>query len=292
MPTSFELNELERIASAAVGQSGAENFPVALRILRPEVRRQLFAAYSYARFVDDIGDGDSGAPRSRTARLALLDAVEADVVRLPAGTSELDVVTALRPLVQAQPDVLRSLRELIEANRMDQQVNRYESFDDLLGYCRLSAAPIGRLVLAIAGVSDAAVQAASDSVCAGLQVLEHCQDVGEDLGRGRVYLPGAELRAAGVPESALRLGQTGPALRRVIGTQVERAEALIDEGRPLVAQLRGWARIAVAGYVAGGEATAHALRRQGFEVLASPVRPSRVRTGAIALGLAGRWRRR
>jgi squalene synthase HpnC len=285
MSTSAQLSELDRIASGALAQSGAENFPVALRFLRHDVRRQLFAAYSYARFVDDIGDGDSGAPRSTDDRLALLEAVEAEVRRLPSNGSQLAVVDGLRPLVRAQPQILQALLDLIEANRVDQLVSRYADFADLLGYCTLSAAPIGRLVLAIAGVDSAAAAADSDAVCAGLQVLEHCQDVAEDVGRGRIYLPGTDLALAGVEEADLSAGRASPELRQVIGVQVERADALVRRGQGLVTDLRGWAKIAVAGYVAGGLATAEALRRHDFDVLTTQIRPSKPRTATTALGL-------
>jgi squalene synthase HpnC len=274
---------LARIAGEAAGQAGAENFPVALRMLPARPRGHLARVYAYARFVDDVGD------RAPGDRLALLDAVEADVQALDGGTATLPPVAALADVVRECAVPLECFRDLIEANRMDQHVTRYETFEDLLGYCRLSAAPVGRIVLHIAGAATTRNVADSDAVCAGLQVLEHCQDVGEDARSGRVYLPATDLRAAAVGESDLLAPETSPQLRRAVAVQVERAEALLGAGRPLVRRLRGWARVAVAAYVGGGRATAAALREANFDVLRRHVGPSKVTTAVNAMRLMAGW---
>jgi phytoene/squalene synthetase len=170
--------------------------------------------------------------------------------------------------------------DLVEANRVDQRRTSYDTFDDLLGYCRLSAAPVGRIVLHVAGAATAANIADSDAVCAALQVLEHCQDVGEDARAGRIYLPAEDLRSAGVVEADL-LGRTTTApIRRAVTVNVNRAELLLHEGRGLVRGLSGWAKLAVGGYVGGGRATASALRRHDYDVFASDIKPSRLGTVA------------
>jgi squalene synthase HpnC len=276
------MAQLDSIAADCVRKIGTENYPVAMRVLPRRVREDLRRAYAYARFVDDVGDEASGD------RNALLDAVGADLEALPHGAARLAPVRGLAPLVHEHGLPLEPLRDLIEANRLDQQVTRYETFDDLLGYCRLSAAPIGRIVLTLAGVHDPAAVERSDDVCAALQVLEHCQDVGEDAAAGRVYLPARDLRAAGVPEADLRLRNTTPELRRVIAVQVTRSERLLDSGTPLVRQLHGWARLAVTGYVAGGRATAAALKRARYDVLARHVGPTKTTTLRYATFALGR----
>jgi squalene synthase HpnC len=268
---------LHRIATDALDQHRTENFPVALRFLPRRVREQLLQVYAFARFVDDIGDRAAGD------RSALLDLVDADIRKLPAGQAELGPVAALGPL--ARTSGIEPLLDLVEANRIDQTTTRYETFDELLGYCAKSAAPVGRLVLAIAGVRDADAVRRSDAVCAALQVLEHCQDVREDAQAGRVYLPAAELRAAGVDVAELSGSATSPALRRVIATQVDRAAAMLRDGGPLVRGLHGWARIAVAGYVAGGLATVAALRAADYDVLPRTVRPRKSQTARAAARL-------
>jgi squalene synthase HpnC len=274
--------ELARVSRRAVSQIGAENFPVALRLLPRRPRRHLVSVYQYARFVDDIADEASGD------RLAMLDLIENDVRALTGGTPTLPPVAGLAPVVADCRVPTDPFLDLVQAGRADQQITRYGTFDELLGYCRLSAAPVGRIVLHIAGAADEQNIAHSDALCAGLQVLEHCQDVREDAQAARVYLPADDLRAAGVADSDLTAGRATPQLRGVIAKQVERAEALFDSGRPLIRRLRGWARVAVAGYLAGGQATAAALRAGDFEVLATAIRPGKAQTIAYAARLMAR----
>ena len=270
---------LAEVAGRSAAQMGAENFPVALRVLPRRPRDLLARVYGFARFVDDVGDEAPGD------RAALLDLVDADIRALAADrATSVEPVTRLRPLLDAGVPAQPFL-DLVEANRVDQRVGSYETFDDLIGYCMLSAAPVGRIVLYVAGAASAENVADSDAVCNALQVYEHCQDVGEDARSGRVYLPAADLRASGVDRDALQAPTTSAELRRVIGQQVSRADALLERGRPLVRRLSGWARLAVAGYVAGGVATSAALRSADYEVLARAVRPAKTRTAVAAVRL-------
>lgn len=274
---------LERIAAGSDAQRGAENFPVALRLVPRRPRAHLERVYSFARFVDDVGDtapGDRGA---------LLDLIDADVRALWTGEPVLAPVRALRPVVEDCAVPRECFLDLVEANRVDQHTVRYETYADLLGYCRLSAAPVGRIVLHIAGAATGENVADSDAVCSALQVLEHCQDVAEDAGSGRVYLPAAELRRAGIADDELRQGPTSSRLRRVVADQVHRARDGLSVGEDLVRRLSGWSRLAVGGYVAGGLATADALRRADYDVVSALVRPTRHRTALHAVRLvAGR----
>ncbi len=267
--------ELEWIGTRAAGQAAGENFPVALRVLPRRAREHLRRVYAYARFVDDVGDS------ARGDRLALLAFIDNDVRALFAasrshpGGPRVPIVRDLQMVVDECELPPEPLLDLIEANSVDQLVSEYETFDDLLDYCRLSAAPVGRIVLHVAGAVTERNIADSDAVCAALQVLEHCQDVREDAAAGRVYLPAADLRAAGIDRDELNADSTGTRLRGVVAEQVDRAAAMLDAGRPLVRRLSGWSRPAVAGYVAGGLATVEALRRADHEVNARPVRPTK-----------------
>jgi squalene synthase HpnC len=261
-----------------------ENFPVALRWLPREPRRHLHAVYAATRLIDQVGDE---APGDRVSQLLTL---RADLAGLYQGRTPDDpVLQMLAPTVAACDLPQEAFQELIEANLLDQRVGRYATFEDLLGYCRLSANPVGRLVLAVFDQSTPDTLALSDRVCSALQVLEHCQDVAEDHAAGRIYLPQDDLAAAGVPEAALATGGPGdPACRAVVLTQVERCEAMLGEGAPLVARLTGWARLAVAGYLAGGCATARALRAAEGDVWTQPVRPRHVDTVASMVTLLGK----
>ncbi|GIH52147.1 squalene synthase HpnC [Microbispora rosea] len=248
-----------------------ENFPVASRLLPRAYRRDLMAVYGFARYVDDVGD--EGDPAGRPA---LLDAVEADLGRLYAGGSpRLPAVRALGPLVAGRGVPRTPFLHLVEANRRDQVVRRYDTFAQLLAYCELSANPVGRIVLHVFGVATPERARLSDRICSALQVIEHCQDVGEDHARGRVYLPGEDLRRFGCREADLDAPRTSPRLRRAVALQARRAATLLDEGMPLLETLSGFARTAVAGYIAGGRAALAALERGRHDVLGGAVRARR-----------------
>ena len=244
-----------------------ENFPVALRVLPKAVRMDLHAVYAVARTIDDLGDL---APGGRTA--ALHD-FRADLHQIWRGSApRRPVLQALAPTVRARGLTAEPFDRLIEANLIDQWVTRYDTFSDLLRYCRLSADPVGRLVLDIFDQNSPAAAELSDRVCQALQLLEHWQDVGEDRRVGRVYLPAEDLAAFGVRETDLDRPHASDALRELMAFETERAARLLDSGAPLLAHLRGWARVAVLGYIAGGGAAVRALRRTGWDVLGCPAR--------------------
>jgi squalene synthase HpnC len=182
-------------------------------------------------------------------------------------------------------------RDLIEANRRDQHQHRYATFDDLLDYCRLSANPVGRLVLAVFGSAHPATEALSDDVCTALQILEHLQDVGEDARDGRIYLPLADLAAFACDPSDLDATSASPALRDVVALETGRAASLLSSGTSLVGRLHGWARLAVAGFVAGGLATIDAIRAADHDVLGRGCRPAKlhVATHATRLLAGATW---
>jgi squalene synthase HpnC len=265
----------------------AENFSVAAGWIPRRERRLLLAVYTYSRFVDEVGDA------GRDDALALLDAIEHDVRAGVGGAAD---VPELRPVLRELEEgglPREPLLDLIEANRRDQHVHRYETFEDLIGYCRLSADPVGRLVLGIMGASNAVTRPLSDAICSALQVVEHLQDVREDAHRGRIYLPGADLEAEGVSEAELLdAPRASRGLRRVIALQAARARSMLVAGSPLVGMLRGWRRPAVAGYAAGGLAAVSALAAADYDVLAGRPRPGKaVRTVETArLALRGRAR--
>ncbi len=275
---------------AVAAKAADENFPVALRLLPSRRRRYLMAVYVYARTVDDIGDRAPVAERS-----GLLAEVEADLRRLYGATGaggrqvpelnplspespKLEAVRGLREAVTECGIPMRPFLDLIEANRQDQVVSRYQTLDDLLGYCRLSANPVGRIVLFVFGCFTEARAELSDSICGALQLAEHWQDVAEDYRDGRVYLPADDMREYGCDEQDLVAPSASPRLRRLMAAEVGKAEAMLNAGAPLIGTLRGAARIAVAGYVAGGRAALAAIRAADYDVLTATPRPSRAGT--------------
>jgi squalene synthase HpnC len=251
-------------------QQHAENFPVALRLLPRRLRTDLVAVYDVARVIDDLGDQTAGD------RTALLTAFGRDLATMwNGGQPEHPVLRRLAPVVAARGLDREPFERLVQANLVDQRVHRYATYSQLRGYCTLSADPVGRIVLALFDVGAPSAIELSDRVCTALQLIEHWQDVAEDRRAGRVYLPWEDLAAFGVTETELDGTVVSPALRRLMAFQVTRAAELLDSGAPLVGLLHGWARLAVAGYVAGGRATLDALRRADGDVLAGPPRPRR-----------------
>lgn len=249
-----------------------ENFPVALRLLPRKLRADLIAVYNIVRVIDDLGDQADGD------RVALLEQFRVDLVVVwEGGRPDHPVLRRLVPTVQARRLEREPFERLIQANLADQRVHRYATYSQLRGYCALSAEPIGRLVLALFEVRDTAgaLTELSDRICTALQLIEHWQDVVEDRRAGRVYLPQEDLTAYGVAEAELDGSIASPALRRLMAFEVTRAAELLDSGAPLVGLLNGWARLAVAGYVAGGRAALDALRRSDGDVLGGPPRPRR-----------------
>jgi squalene synthase HpnC len=255
---------------AVMAQAQDENFPVALRLLGRREKQALMAIYGVARLIDDIGDEAAGD------RGALLDWVDAELDRVYAGEPP------EHPLMQALAHDVRTFhlpetafRRLVEANRMDQSVTRYKTFNDLLHYCQLSAAPVGELVLHVFDAATPERIALSDRVCAGLQVTEHIQDVREDYARGRVYIAQEDLVLSGCSERELAGPKATPAAKSVIAFEVARADALLDMGAPLAKLLPLRPRLAVAAFVAGGRAALDAIFKRGYDVWREPPRRSR-----------------
>lgn len=253
-------------ARALLAKAADENFAVAPWFVGPRLRRELNSLYGFARLVDDLGDEAAGD------RLSLLDWAEAELERAAAAAAPHPVFAALAPTIRRHDLDLGPFRDLIEANRIDQRVTRCATFADLLGYCERSANPVGRVVLAILGASTPERGRWSDQVCSALQVVEHLQDVGEDMTRGRVYLPADDLSASGCSLEDLVAATASTALRGVVAAQAARADHLLAAAIPLTASLRGRARLLIAGFAAGGAAVIDALAAADHDVLRVDVR--------------------
>jgi squalene synthase HpnC len=274
-------------AEAIMARAAGENFPVASRLLPRAERADLLALYGFARLVDELGDSAPGD------RLAALDWLSAELDRAYAGRAEHPLMVRVQATIAARGLPRGPFERLIEANRLDQRQERYETWEELRGYCTLSADPVGELVLAVFGLASPERVMLSDRVCTALQLAEHCQDVAEDLRAGRIYLPREDLRRFGVEESELSAPHASEAVRRTIAFEVERARTLLSEGMPLLASLQGRPRLAVAAFIAGGTAALDAIERAGFDVLAgAPQASNGRRLRALVATLARReaWR--
>jgi len=279
-------------AEEVVANASGENFPVALRLLPERYRRHLTNLYFFARLTDDLGDqARDGAGDVIALRLRLLDELADDVDRIyQGGTPSSPVMRAMAETVIQCHVPAQPLLDLIQANRQDQQVTRYPTFADLARYCELSANPVGQVVLHIFGAATPERIALSDRICTALQLAEHWQDVAEDLAAGRIYLPAEDLEQHGCTEADLAQPTAGPAVRELMRFEVDRAARLLDAGAPLVGTLRGAARLAVAGYLAGGRAALAAIRTQRYDVLSATARPRKPRLAAELARAYGRGR--
>jgi squalene synthase HpnC len=265
-------------AEAVMARAGSENFPVASRVLPAAVRGDLLAVYGFARLVDELGDSIGPPPTSLASpaptvppapadRLAALDWLEGELDRAFAGAASHPLMVRLQATIAARSLPRGPFERLIEANRLDQHKHRYKTWEELRGYCALSADPVGELVLGILDSATPEKVRLSDSICTALQLTEHCQDVAEDLAAGRVYLPQEDLDRFGCTVESLAAAHAEQPVRAVLAFEVERARALFDAGAPLLAALRGRPRFAVAAFLEGGRAALTAIERAGYDVL-------------------------
>jgi squalene synthase HpnC len=276
-------------ATAVMGRASGENFPVASRVLPRRLRAHLLALYGFARLVDELGDSSTEGLADARERLRALDELEEDLDRAYRGQARHPLLRRLEPTLRACALPHGPLHRLIEANRVDQRVSRYESWEQLRGYCELSANPVGELVLGVFGAATPRRIERSDAICTALQLIEHCQDVAEDhRDRDRVYLPAEDLARFGATISDLSAPHAGAPLRQTIAFELDRARGLLARGAPLIGELDGAReRLAVAAFVAGGRAAAGAIERAGCDVLAGA--PS-AGTGRRLLALAATLR--
>ena len=259
-----------------MARAATENFSVASRLLPPRLRRHLLAIYGFARLVDQLGDDQPGD------RLAALDWLEEELRRAYSGQAEHPLMQALEPTIAECALPREPFERLIEANRMDQRVSSYATWAELIGYCHLSADPVGELVLHVFGAATAERIALSDDVCTALQLTEHWQDVREDLARARVYIPLEDLARQGSTIDDLGAERVSDPLRRVLAIEAARTALLYRSADALAASLSGLKRVAIAGYAGGGRAALEAIAIADYEVLANDPRPTRRRTvGAI-----------
>jgi squalene synthase HpnC len=272
--TPASLLDAPELAAARIdARASSENFPV-VSVLAPRFARpHLRAVYGFARLVDNLGDEAAGD------RSALLDELERELD----GPPRTEIMRRLHETIADRRLPLDPFRRLIEANRIDQIRHRYETWEDVRGYCTYSADPVGRLVLGIYGrAEEPALVELSDAVCTGLQLANFLQDPPRDLALGRVYLPQEDLRRFGVSDEDL----AGPLKQEVAGLlrfEAERARALLEQGLPLRAALGGRAGLSVALYARGGLAALAVLEKAGWDVFSRRPAPSRLTFARVAV---------
>jgi squalene synthase HpnC len=267
-----------------LARSHYENFSVASWFLPKGLQQHFFNVYAYCRISDDLGD-EVGDP---AASLRLLDEWEAELNACYSHASHSNAGQPRHPVFVALAETVRELEipkhefvDLLTAFRQDQRVTRYETFDDLLGYCQNSANPVGHLVLYLCGYRDAERQQLSDYTCTALQIANFWQDVTRDYAKGRIYLPLEDLRRFGVSEATIRAGENSREFREMMRFEVERARQWFAHGVPLVGKVSGKLAIDIELFSRGGQEVLNAIERQDYAVLGR--RPSISKARKLAL---------
>jgi squalene synthase HpnC len=279
-----------------LARSHYENFSVASWFLPERLRQHFFNVYAYCRISDDLGDevGDTATS------LQLLDQWETELNACYDGhptRPRHPVFVALAETVRKFEIPKHEFADLLTAFRQDQSITRYERFNDLLGYCRYSANPVGHLVLYLCGYRDSERQLLSDYTCTALQLANFWQDVSADFAKGRIYLPLEDLHRFGVSEEMLRDGENTSAFREMMRFEVERAREWFTQGLPLVAKVDRALATDIELFSRGGQEILNAIERQDYAVLGRRPAISKARKLALvaraALGkLLGKPRER
>ncbi|HWY20495.1 MAG TPA: squalene synthase HpnC [Candidatus Acidoferrum sp.] len=240
-----------------------ENFSVATWFLPKHLRQDFLNVYAYCRISDDLGDevGD------RTAALALLDEWQLELDACYSGNPRHPVFVALAETVRKFEIPKHEFSDLLIAFRQDQTVTRFETFDDVLAYCRYSANPVGHLVLYLCGYHDPERQQLSDYTCTALQLANFWQDVTVDYAKERIYLPLEDLRRFSVTEQDIQQNRNTPAFREMMKCEVTRAREWFDRGLPLVSKVSKDLAVDIELFTRGGQEILNAIERQNFAVL-------------------------
>ncbi len=248
---------------ARLARTHYENFSVATWFLPKRLRQHFCNVYAYCRISDDLGD-EVGDPATS---LALLDQWQTELDACYDGAPRHPVFVALAETVSRFDIPKHEFSDLLIAFRQDQTVTRFETFEDVLAYCRYSANPVGHLVLYLCGYCDAERQQLSDYTCTALQLANFWQDVTRDYAKNRIYLPLEDLRAFNVSEDDIVCSRNTPAFRALMQFEVDRAREWFRKGLPLVEKVDRELAVDIELFSRGGLEILRAIRRQGFAVL-------------------------
>jgi squalene synthase HpnC len=248
-----------------LARSHYENFTVASLLLPKTLRQHFCNVYAYCRWADDLADETGDTQKG----LSLLNWWERQLRLCYQGQTQHPVFIALAETIREFQIPADPFVDLLAAFRQDQQVTRYETFDQLLNYCRYSANPVGHLVLYLGKCHTPERVRLADSICTGLQLANFCQDVARDWDQGRIYLPQVDYRRFGYDEAMFAARECNQAFRRLLSVHVEQAEGWLRRGGPLLGLLPREMRLPAALFLNGGLALLDAIRRQDFDVWTS-----------------------
>ena len=268
----------------SIARGHYENFPVASRLLPAQSRPHIAAIYAFARIADDFADEGVRTPE---ARMTLLTDWRARLHATAGGSFVADdsdagaIFVALGDTIRRHRLEVSLFDDLLSAFMQDVTVCRYETWRDVIDYCRRSANPIGRLVLRVSGYRDGELDRRSDAVCTALQLTNFWQDLEVDLRKDRLYVPLDDVRAAGADVEDLRRRRLTPEWRTALETCAARTRDLFREGRPIVNQVRGRLRWELRATWLGGMRILDRLSAAGFDVFTR--RPTLGATDALAI---------
>jgi squalene synthase HpnC len=263
IPAAAPSLEEARAYCERLAKTHYENFSVATWFLPARLRQHFYNVYAYCRISDDLGDEVGNAQQS----LELLDEWEGELNACYEGTARHPVFVALAQTVKQFGIPKHEFSDLLTAFRQDQTIARYETFNDVLGYCHYSANPVGHLVLYLCGYSDAERQQLSDYTCTALQLANFWQDIAVDYEKGRIYLPLEDLRKYSVTGGDIAQRRATPQFLEMMKFEIERAREWFRRGLPLVEKVDRELAVDIELFSRGGQEILNAIERQRFDVL-------------------------
>ena len=262
-----------------LAESHYENFHVATWFLPKPLRPHFQSIYAYCRISDDLGDEVGDAQQS----LALLDFWNGELDACYHGVTRHPVFVALAETIHVCNIPKNPFADLLVAFRQDQTVTRYRTMQDVLGYCRNSANPVGHLVLYVCGYREPELFTLSDFTCTALQLANFWQDVREDYLRHRIYLPLEDMERFGATEEQIRDQRFSPEFRNLMEHEVAFAQKLFEAGTPLQHRVDNEIAFDIALFSRGGQEILRAIKRQNYDVLRSRPVISKPRKAALLL---------
>jgi squalene synthase HpnC len=271
-----------------LARSHYENFLVGTVFIPRHLRQHFYAIYAYCRIADDLADESPTPERA----LQLLDWWEGELKRACEGRPKHPVFVALAETMATFGIPSTPFTDLLVAFRQDQTVRRYDTYAQLLDYCRYSANPVGRLVLHLFGFTDDHRRTLSDATCTALQLANFWQDVARDCERGRIYLPREDMKRFGVLEDQIQRREFTPEFGRLLEFECSRARELFEYGSALADVVPRRLRLDVEMFTQGGLEVLRRIEKQGYDVLSRRPAIPKSRQAAILLRrVFGMWRR-
>lgn len=278
-----------QVYCSRLARSHYENFTVASTLLPRSLIRHFHTIYAYCRWADDLADEAGGGERA----LTLLRWWREELLACYEGKPHHPVFVALRETIRRFHIPPQPFLDLLSAFEQDQRLKRYDTFAELLDYCRRSANPVGHLVLYLAEAFDSESAALSDDICTALQLANFWQDVARDFALGRVYLPRRDRERFGYGDDDLNAHRFTPAFAELMRFEVEQTRERFERGMPLVARVPKPLQTDIELFVQGGLAILRKIEGQGYNVWARRPELAKWEKGLLVAGSLGRrlWRR-